>query len=93
MSCRAKDNGSPPDTTPHMMNLAKYFLIVNETFMPLAHLWANFLTYYNLTCDEQCILLQVFSANIFRKIFSSLQPPVQVPEPLPAAKTTTPLAT
>ena len=29
MSCRAKDDGSPPDITPHVMNLAEYFLIVD----------------------------------------------------------------
>ena len=75
------------------MNLAEYFLIVDETSMPLAHLWANFLTYYNVTCDEQRILIQVFLAYIFRENFSSLQPPIPVPEPLLAAKMTTPSAT
>jgi len=96
MSCRAKDDGSPPDITPHVMNLAEYFLIVDETSMPPAHLWADFLTYYkhpHLNREEQRILIKVFSADSFRENLSSSQPPVPVSVPMTAAKTTTPSAT
>ena len=96
MSCRGKEDGSPPDITNHVMNIAEYFLIVDETSIPPAHLLAKLLTSYahpHMTREENSCLIQALSANTFREPPSSSRPTAELPEPSLAAKTTTPSAT